>query len=477
MKVLLWLMIVALPQWAFADGPRHFYVSPSGSDSADGTTLETAWRSVNRVNSEPLQPGDEVSFLAGSSFPGTLRITRSGTPALPIKFDSYNRVDGSKAEILAGYEIGIHVLNAEFLELSGLKITGDGPSSISNNNSGVLLENNFPAERSFSSINVDDVEVSGFLYAGVEVKASYYVNEQTQVTRRRGFQDLRFTRLDLHNNGWGGMWAGGCGNYPDFPDTYCIQNIYVGYSRFHDNEGIITPYHTGDGLYLWDVDGGTIEYCSSYRNGKYNQTARAGGIWAFWSTHLLIQFNESYENHTQGGDGGGFDLDGGVSESIVQYNYTHNNDGYGYFVYQFEDRFRLTHNNIVRYNISENDSRAGHTPGSIHVGGDAPLREIDIYNNTVFISAVGLTPQSQLPSAFYAWGDLSGIRVRNNILVATDSIPLLRILNNGVTFQGNNYWTGSSPFHIEWFGGTPINSLADFRITMGQERVSGEDSG
>src|SRR5215212_8471341 len=51
-----------------------YYVSPSGSDSASGTSTASAWRSVSRVNSQSLHSGDRVLFKGGSSFSGGLYV-------------------------------------------------------------------------------------------------------------------------------------------------------------------------------------------------------------------------------------------------------------------------------------------------------------------------------------------------------------------------------------------------------------------
>ena len=82
-------------------------------------------------------------------------------------------------------------------------------------------------------------------------------------------------------------------------------------------------------------------------------------------------------------DGGGFDLDGGVTNSVLQYNYSHDNDGAGYLVYSYPDAPYTCRNNTVRYNISQNDGRKHHF-GAILVGGD--LRDTNIYNNTLYVS-------------------------------------------------------------------------------------------
>jgi hypothetical protein len=412
------LIVVALIMGTFAWGvgaqvcppsePRTLYVSAVGSDAAAGTSPSTPWRTLARVNAEVLNPGDVVSFRAGDSFPGSLLLTRSGSATEPITVTAYGT--GAKPQILAGMVHGVHILNAEYIVLSGLKITGPGPDATLNTGDGVLIENALPVERTLSSITVDDLDVSGFHYAGLEVKASVFVNEATQVTRRRGYQGLRFTRLDLHHNGWGGMWIGGCGNYPAHPTIYCHRDVYIADSQFHDNDGVIVPYHTGDGLYVWDVDGAVIERNYSYRNGRFNQTlAGPVGIWAYWSTRLTIQYNWSYENRTSAGDGGGFDLDGGVTDSVVQFNGSFNNDGAGYLIYQFVDTFRVTRGNIIRHNTSTHDVARGEALGAILIAGDGPVRNIAVYGNTI-TPRPGVTPIA-------TYGDVADLSIHDNVVM------------------------------------------------------------
>ena len=95
--------------------------------------------------------------------------------------------------------------------------------------------------------------------------------------------------------------------------------------------------HSGSGIILGNVDGGTIEWSRAYDNGRLGNAGV--GIWTHDSTRILIQYNESFDNHTSGdADGGGFDLDGGVTHSIMQHNYSHDNDGAGYGLFEYAER-------------------------------------------------------------------------------------------------------------------------------------------
>lgn len=81
---------VAPPVAVRKELPRTFFVDPAtGSDSASGRTPLTAWRTLDRVSSAALEPGDVVRLRAGTKHLGGLRITADGTAARPITVRKY----------------------------------------------------------------------------------------------------------------------------------------------------------------------------------------------------------------------------------------------------------------------------------------------------------------------------------------------------------------------------------------------------
>ena len=67
-----------------------YYVSPAGSDSNSGTSPSQSWRTVQRVNSAALAPGDAVLFQGGATFSdNTLMPSVSGAGNDPIVYGSY----------------------------------------------------------------------------------------------------------------------------------------------------------------------------------------------------------------------------------------------------------------------------------------------------------------------------------------------------------------------------------------------------
>src|SRR5678815_626384 len=101
----------------------------------------------------------------------------------------------------------------------------------------------------------------------------------------------------------------------------CIRDsVYIGQTHAYSNSGIPTETpSSGSGIILGGVASGTIEWSVAHDNGW---RGNAGvGIWSYASSNILIQHCQSFRNRTAGQvDGGGFDLDGGMTDSIMQYN-------------------------------------------------------------------------------------------------------------------------------------------------------------
>lgn len=71
-------------------GASH-YISSSGNDLHPGTSPETAWRSIDKVNKvfPWLSPGDSILFRRGDTFSGTIVASKSGRPGKNIVISAY----------------------------------------------------------------------------------------------------------------------------------------------------------------------------------------------------------------------------------------------------------------------------------------------------------------------------------------------------------------------------------------------------
>jgi len=70
---------------------RNFYVSASGSDSNDGLTVNTPWKSISKVNASfsIIAAGDSILFRRGDVFYGALVVGKSGSSGKPIVISAY----------------------------------------------------------------------------------------------------------------------------------------------------------------------------------------------------------------------------------------------------------------------------------------------------------------------------------------------------------------------------------------------------
>lgn len=77
---------------------RTFHVDASaGADDRDGLSVNTAWRSLERVNAAELKPGDQVLFKRGETWRGQL-VPQSGADGAPIAYGAYGM--GPKPQLL-----------------------------------------------------------------------------------------------------------------------------------------------------------------------------------------------------------------------------------------------------------------------------------------------------------------------------------------------------------------------------------------
>ncbi len=84
MILILWLLIIA------AANAETFYVDNiNGNDSLSGLNEETAWKTIRRVNSQILLPGDVVLFKRDGVWREQLNLFSSGMKEAPIEIDSY----------------------------------------------------------------------------------------------------------------------------------------------------------------------------------------------------------------------------------------------------------------------------------------------------------------------------------------------------------------------------------------------------
>lgn len=446
---------LALAVCLFAASPAlaaDYYVSLSGNDANPGT-LAAPWQTLARVNTVDLEPGDRVLLRAGDTFDGRLVLDTfdGGTAAAPVTIESYG---AGRATIRSAARSAINAYNVAGIRVQNLTIVGDGTGS----SSGIVFYTDAGTKLPF--VRIDNVEVSGYGKDGIEVGSW---------NGTAGFRDVRITRAWTHRNARTGILF-----YAQAPLAH--ENVYVGYSRAFDNPGIPTSTtNSGSGIVLGGVNGGTVEWSIASGNGRLN-TAVGGpvGIWTYDSARVVIQYNEAYGNRTAStADGGGFDLDQNVSESVIQYNYSHDNDGAGYLLAHSPNTAAHI-GNIVRFNVSENDGRKNSYAG-IELWGR--ITDARIHNNTVRMSpaAVGRPVAVRVWNAGVEDRIATKILFQHNVFVTTGGSPIVHVTpqqasTTNVRFDSNLYHSSGDVFAIVWNDST-YGSLNAWRST-GQETNS-----
>jgi hypothetical protein len=459
------LVGLMLPGTALAAGTTY-YVSPSGNDRGPGTSPERPWRSLDRVNRQAYQPGDRILLEGGQTLRGGLHFDGAsrGTSDLPITIGSYGN---GRATIDAGKGTAIYVEASGGFTISNVSLAGSGRES--NSGDGISFFNNLPRNRKLDYVRIDNVDVSGFGSYGITIGGWNGAS---------GYRGVRVTDVVSHDNGRAGIITYG-------EEMYANADVYVGDSAAFGNAGVAgLDTNSGHGIVLGSVDGGTIERSLAYDNGWLCDSQNGGpvGIWAYNARNITIQHNESHHNRTASQiDGGGFDLDHNVSDSVMQYNYSHDNEGAGFLLAQPLATDGHT-NTVVRYNISENDARKSPKHSGLHVWGG--VRNAEIYNNTVFTSASdrGSPRAISIVNAGIRDRFVSGVHIRNNIIQTTGGINLVEVEPRALVgardllFQGNVYYASADPFHIVW-GARDFADLASWRSEAGQEQIGGREVG
>ncbi|WP_334593642.1 hypothetical protein, partial [Salinibacterium sp. CAN_S4] len=419
--------------------------------------------------------GTCVLFEDSTTFSGRLEL-RAGdanVPANRVIVGTY--ITGSATGATRATLRGILIQNVGGVTIQDLAVVASGTAVIN----GIELLNTLGNNNQRSGLTISRVNVGGFPLSGIVIDGRNSAN-----LTKSGFSNVLIERTDSYGNGDAGIQS--YGNLCDSANAgYSHLNVTVRQVAAFDNAGIanktvrncsgaLENTNSGNGIVLGDVQNSVIENSFAFRNGTNNNFGGGGpvGIWAYNADHIVIQNNQSYSNRSSTKDGGGFDLDGGVKNSIMQYNYSYDNTGAGYLVFQYEGA-RPMDNNIVRYNISRNDGRGA--PGGIAYGGIvigkfgnvAGPTNVFVYGNSIFLSPTTTSPEP--PAGIRVWAGSEGY-FYNNSIHTTGNVPLVSLESNTTTqFLGNNYFrsTGFRAYvnanNFTDVGATPISALSGWQ--------------
>jgi len=445
---------------------KTYYVSPAGNDANDGLTTSTAWQTTAKVSGFSFQPGDKILFEGGQTFTGFLEFQNddNGTTLNPVVISSYGT---GKAIISTNTTAGLYAYNVGGMEVQNLTFAANGATNNTANGVEFYMEQ---TSANIDHIVVNNVEVYGYGGRGILLGGW---------GTTKGYNGVRITNCIARNNGRAGI------EIYHSSQQYINTNVYVAYCRAYQNDGRsdYTANYSGSGIIVSGTDGALVEYCEAFENGKNNAGTDGGpiGIWFHNLKNGTIQFCESHHNKAGlNADGGGFDLDGGCQNCTVQYCYSHDNEGAGYGLFEYGSDNAFT-NNVVRYNISQNDGRKNDYGGIVLWGMDAShkITNTEIYNNTVYVNNAAVV--NGTPSAVMIINDnASQIHLRNNIFYVTGGANMLDAATtagvSAILFQNNNYYAESTGNFL-WGANTFTTLNAWKAAATGQEMLNATSLG
>ncbi|THF73752.1 sugar-binding protein [Cohnella fermenti] len=421
-------------------GFGDYYVdSVSGSDSNDGLSPSAAWKTFSHVNNTIFAPGDRILLKKGSVWNERLYPKGSGTSADPIEIDSYGT--GNRPVVNGGGIAGgaVYLRNPSYWTIQNLEVTNYAATRGDVYREGILLENADGGTRSGIRIVNNYVhDVSGsFRYPTVAGYSggphafggiSVYTGGTTGTDR---FDDVLIEGNSVEDVGrsgivvWDNVWNG---------SGYASTNVVIRQNSVKRSDS--------DGILTFGADGALIEHNVAEGIGWYSELNQFNGSAAIWPTrgkNNVVQYNEAFNTRRTEGDGQGFNLDMDSKDSVIQYNYSHDNEGG--FVLLVDAPLvpgveNGSENSIVRYNVSQNDLKHLITfAGGVTEG-------TQIYNNTFYIGKA-LTTRI-IDHEWDEAGDLNGHYSFKNNLVYNLGKGDYKLPGANGTFDSNLFY-GNHP--------------------------------
>lgn len=375
-----------------------------GNDSWDGSRGHP-WKTVDAVSRAGLRAGDSVFFRGGARFAGTLRIGNVRGVWIGCYGGGAATIDGGDSSAMALYR-------ADWTEVNGLRLVGAGRKTGNVKDGLSIIE--------CEHVLVKGVDIAGFQKSGLFIYASTHVVADG---------------VYAHENGAAGIAVEG-----PYDRKTASHDLKIVHCRADDNPGDPTNLtnHSGNGIVCGHCTRLLIENCSATNNGWDMPRIGNGpvGIWCYEADSVTIRYCVAYKNKTSPGaaDGGGFDLDGGVTNSVIEHCLSYGNQGAGYCIFQYWGASPWYHN-VVRDNISEDDGLVSDARGGIYVwnssGDSTQFYDCKVFNNVVYDTREAALSYSEKSAR-------RGFVFYNNIFVGADS--LIRGDRGVDRFWGNEWW-------------------------------------
>ncbi|MFT5251577.1 MAG: hypothetical protein ACI87N_000561 [Flavobacteriales bacterium] len=403
----LFLILLSLFVLPFSIQASTYYLdADNGNDNNDGISTQTSWKSLAKISTTALSPGDIICFKKGNRFNGHFVVNGSGSSLNPITITAY----GSGAKPIITGEVGaagggdyqeaIYIMNQDNIIIDGLEINNERLATRSGiddktafgiyiYNSGTQIMRNFIIRNmTFQNVyatqpmllpeDFNNLEVAAVRFYTTKNTVSNQVkNIQNVLVENCYFTDLQ--RLGVHIKHAGGNTGIGTDSSNRNRDFIFRNNNFD-----HIGGTCILPSMTYNCL----IENNIFNYPGD--NSDPRMPNRGSSVWTWRSYNTVIQYNQCL--HVRGYlDSHGIHIDHENVNTFIQYNYMEDCEG------GFVEILGGNVNAVYRFNVSVNDgwrenpswANSNHT---IWINENASASQIIrsdysyIYNNTIVIS-------------------------------------------------------------------------------------------
>jgi hypothetical protein len=413
-----------------AAGTTYYVDSTSaGNDSNNGTSTGTPWKNLSKVNSITFVPGDRILFKAGGSWSGQLHPLGSGNSTNTITIDKYG--SGSKPIIAGGGAVTytLYLDNQQYWDINNLEITNQGATAATGRMGVNIVAHDIGTANHVHLVGLSVHNVNGT--SGNYDAGDGIMVQVTGSTTSTKWNDILIDSCTIYTINRVGIFT--VSSWANHLGTNWGSGAWSGFTNVVIQNNTVYDI-TGDGILPLVTDGVLVQNNVVHDVGTGSGLASTVGIWTGDSNNVMIQNNEVYNSYRNSGnyDGQAFDLDNDTLTGTLQYNYSHDNPGGGFFLCQNSN----STNSTVRYNISQND-QSSHGPLSFACTDvAAPL---NVYNNTFYL------PSGSTASVIEQYGSSSSRswNFKNNIIYNLGSGGYA-YPGTGVVFDYNVFY-GSHP--------------------------------
>jgi hypothetical protein len=350
--------------------PGAYYIDDlSGNDTNTAASPVHAWKSLTRINQETFKPGDSILFRAGGVWRGNLAFRGSGQPGKPIVTGSYGTGEKPLINAAGTAENTVQFIDQHHVILQDLHLTNLG-DTVAFRRAVYVRAEDMGVVRQIMLRRLEISDVNGSMVGEISKNNGGIFFEISGSAKPTWFDTLVVEDCYVHD-----IDRTGISNRSTWDERSVNNNVnWVPSKNIVMRNNIIE--NTGaNGMIVRVAKNPLMEYNLFTRCG---QRGSGNASFSFNTDSAVWQYNEScYTRYNSGDeDAGGFDSDYNSKYTMIQYNYSHDND-YGALLLTGGPSGNFNEGTMIRYNVLVNNR-----DHQIRTSGRATNSLI--YNNTIY---------------------------------------------------------------------------------------------